>query len=431
MMSIKSQDDIKANFPNIILPNYRKRPSFEIDFEISGQVVKRKPYKVSKEKESWMKEKISFLKNQGIIEDSSSSYASPCVIIPKSNGTFRLCQDYREINKLTELDPFPFPLIDNIINGFGGCNYFTKIDLKDGFYQVGISEKTRKFTAFVTPFGHFQFRRLPFGWKNSPPKFQRIMMRILEKLLIDPTVRVYIDDICIGSRTFEENSKKTSKVLKILNDFGFAINTEKCYFNEPHVEFLGRIIDGKCKVTKIESIRKVLNMRKPFDLHSVRCFTGLTGHFRAYIENYANVVRPLDALKQKDKPFIWNEECERSYQLLLKKITENPILCVPDDELPFELCTDASHYGTGSILYQRNKNEVKGKQLKVVGYQSYTFTKPEINYSTTEKEALAVIKSLKYFRGLIESKHVIIHTDHQALTFILKNKEPKGRLGRW
>ena len=219
--------------------------------------------------------------------------------------------------------------------------------------------------------------------------------------------------------------------MRALEEAGLKLNLKKCLFNVNSVPFCGRIIDGKTKKTKEESIEKVKRMKKPFDVHSLRCFTGLTGHFRAFISKYADIVRPLDRLKQKDVPFEWTEQCEKSYQQLVDIISQNPILQSPDSRLPYELCCDASHYGTGSILYQRDSTQKKPLQLRVIGYQSHTFTKAEQNYTVTEKEGLAVIKAIKYFRGYLEGKQFIVHTDHQALTYILTLKEPKGRIGRW
>jgi len=410
-----SQEDILKHFPKIA--EFNTEPTFTVDFKITpGSIVKCKPYRLSREKMAFAQEKIKELKDKGIIRDSTSPYASPCVITPKANGKLRLCQDFRAINKLTELDPFPFPLIDNIINDFGGCRYFSKIDLKDGFHIIGLSEETRKYTAFVLPFGHYESNRLLFGWKNAPQIFQRIMTKVLEDIILKEKVRVYIDDILIAGFTKEENAKLNYKVLKRLAENRFPVNLEKTLLMQTSIEFLGRVIDGQTKTTRQESVEKVLKMRRPFDLHTLRCFTGLTGHFRAYIQDYASLVRPLDKLKQKDVPFIWSDECQSSYEALVNKITSNPILQVPDWRLPFELTTDASNFGTGAVLYQRDVEETRNRQLRVIGYYSYTFTKAEINYSTTDKEELAVIKAIKYFMSFIEGHPFTVHTDHQALT---------------
>lgn len=430
-LRVYAKEDIEKLFPEVLKDHLESKHIVPFKLKENPRVIQSKPYRLSRERCAWAQERINELKSRGIIRDSHSEYASPCVIVPKEIGKLRLCQDYREINKETTLDPFPFPIIDDVICNFGGCKYFTKFDLKDGFYLIGLNEETKKFTSFVTPFGHYEFNRLPFGWKNSPPIFQRKITEVLGGLLKDLRVSAYVDDIICGDETLEGNAIKTAKILQKLENAGFTINIEKSQFNVSKVTFLGRVIDGQTKTTKQESVDKVRNMKRPIDLNSLRVFTGLTGHFRAFIPNYAKIIRPLDQLKQKDVPFIWSEDCERAFKILVEKITSNPILQLPDWNLAFELCTDASHLGSGAILYQRNSSIKKSQQLRVIGYYSYTFTKPEINYTVTEKEALAVIKAIKYFRSYLEGREFIVHTDHQALTHIMTLKEPKGRLGRW
>ncbi|RWS04879.1 gag-pol fusion protein-like protein, partial [Dinothrombium tinctorium] len=432
VVTILSAEDAKSTFPNLIPDGKVRDPIFEVDFSIrTDYVVKKKPYRMSHEKRIWLKNHINDLISKGWLSHSDSEYASPTIVVPKENGDLRACQDYREINKLTELDPYPVQSIDDIINDFGGCTRFTKLDLKDAFRLIGLTITTRKYTAFVTEEGHYEWNRLPYGWKNSPAKFQRIVGKVLSDVPVTYKFRHYVDDIGIGGRTDEELGAATYEVLKRLNSAQLYVNFEKSVFNVPKIKFVGRYLDGFSKSTKQESIEKVKLMKRPQNVHEVRCFTGLTGHFRAFIKNYADIVRPLDELKKKDVPFIWTAQCEDSFITLKEKISSNPILQVPDWSLPFELCTDASHYGTGSILYQRDIKLAKNLQLRVIGYQSYTFNKAEINYPTTQKEALAVIKALKYFRGLIDGKEITVHTDHQALTHIITLKEPKGRIGRW
>ena len=258
-----------------------------------------------------------------------------------------------------------------------------------------------------------------------------MMVETLDELLQTCKVSVYIDDICIGGVDLKECAEYSFRVLEKLNSKQIQINEAKSVFCVKSVTFLGRNINGKTKTTRTESIERVKLMRKPTDLHSLRCFTGLTGHFRCFIPKYADIVRPLDRLKQKDIPFEWDEKCEQSYQQLVSLISSNPILGVPDWSTQFELSCDASHYGTGAILYQRDTAKSRNKQLKVIGYYSYTFTKPELNYSTTEKECLSVIKAIKYFRSYLEGREFVVNSDHQALSHLLSIKEPKNRLGRW
>ncbi|UYV66672.1 K02A2.6-like, partial [Cordylochernes scorpioides] len=430
--NLVTRRDVEAKFPILCTRTFPMISKFEVDFGLQEnfRVVSAKPYQLQNTKRNWLNMKIRSMLSEGIIKPSNSAFASPCIVIPKKNGDYRLCVDYRRINDETLLDHFPFPRIDDIINVFGGCRFFSKLDLKDGFWQLGISENTRKYTAFVTPSGHFAFLKLPFGWKNYPAKFQRIMTTILGELLNDKVV-AYIDDICCGGYTQEDCSILTHKILERLNTAGLVLNLDKCQFCVPRIDLLGRVIDGDTKKIRSEVTEKVRNMKRPYNLRSLQCFTGLTNHFRAFIKDYAHIVRPLDKLKGKDVTFEWVSECETAYQKLIALITEEPILRVPDGRLPFELSTDASYYGTGAILYQRNLQEKRCKQLRVIGYYSYTFTKAEENYSVTEKECLAVLKAVKHFRSYLESRPFVVHADHRALTQLLSCGELRDRLARW
>ena len=244
-------------------------------------------------------------------------------------------------------------------------------------------------------------------------------------------VCVYIDDICIDADSQSECKRVSLAILSQLKSHNLVINFEKSEFKVPKIEFLGRIIDGSTKTTKQESIERVRGMQRPIDISTVRKFTGLTDHFRAFIKNYAQIVRPLDRLKQKDVKFVWIKECERAFNSLKEIITCNPFLQLPDPKLPYELFTDASHFGCGSVLYQRDTTQPRAQQLRVIAYQSHTFSKQEINYSITEKEASAVITAIKYFRSYLEGESFLAHTDHIALKHLMELKEPKGRLARW
>ena len=297
--------------------------------------------------------------------------------------------------------------------------------------QLGDTEETRQYSAFVLPFGHYEMCRVPFGWKNSPAVFQRAITHALGDLLHDRRIAVYIDDIICGAKTKDENAELTSMILSRLSAAGFVINLRKLKLHENKVTFLGRVIDGYTKTTKEESIDKVRRMEPPTNVHQLRVFCGLAGHFRQFIKDFAKIERPLNLLKRKEVPWEWTSECDDAFDQLKLLITSDPILQLPDWSLPFEVSCDASDLATGSILYQRDSTAPKNRSLRVIGYQSYTFKGAELNYSVTEKEALAVIKAIQYFRSYLEGKQFTVHSDHQALSFILSLKEPRGRLGRW
>ncbi|UYV80066.1 K02A2.6-like [Cordylochernes scorpioides] len=370
-------NDVQENFPSLCGFFRIRVPKFEVDFLLKPDcnVIRSKPYSTSEYKRKWISNKIKEMLDRGIIVPSTSEFASPCVLVQKKDSSFRLCQDYRRLNQETHLDPFSS--IDRIIDRFGGCHYFTKIDSRDGFWQIGLTIESRKFSAVVT------------------------------------------------------QEALSYKILTRLAKFDMTINLGKCQFCVPQVELLGRMINGDFKHMKDQVIEKVKNMRRPYNLKSLQCFTGLTGHFRPYIPNYAMIIRPLDALKRKDSIFTWTEECEESYLKLLTLITSNPILRIPDGSLQYELTTDASYYGTGAVLYQRDITEKKSRQLRVINYYSYMFTRAEQNCSVTEKECLAVLKAVEHFRAYLECKSFTVHTDHRALTQLPSCGNLRDRLARW
>lgn len=202
--TVLDKDNIQKMFPPANKGVSYKKYAIPFRLKDNAETVCLKPYRLSRERYIWAQDRIQELIDKNVIRPSTSKFASPCVIVPKANGTLRLCQDYRALNSQTDLDPFPFPSIDEIISNFGGCKAFSKIDLKDGFHQVPLTKETRQYTAFVLPFGHYEFNYLPFGWKNSPSVFQRFMSNVLGNLLRDPFIKVYVDDILIGGRTKDE-----------------------------------------------------------------------------------------------------------------------------------------------------------------------------------------------------------------------------------
>ena len=214
---------------------------------------------------------------------------------------------------------------------------------------------------------------------------------------------VYVDDIIVYSKSEVLHQQHVAQVLTALSEADLKVNFKKSEFFKTKVTFLGRVLDGTTKNTKEESVARIAKLAKPFDVHSLRVFLGLAGHFRAFIQDYALKTRCLTRLMQKDVPFCWTDDCETAYKELVRVISSDPVLTLPDFDLPFELNTDASHYGTGAILYQRDERQPSNRQLRVIGYHSYTFNKAEVNYTTTEKEALAVLKAVRYFRSYLES----------------------------
>lgn len=430
---VKCAEDIATTYPELVcIGSYpQAMKSHKVPFELADKTVIRKaPYNMSRERKMWLKKELQEMLDADIIRPSVSPFASPITIAPKEDGTFRLCTDYRVLNRQTELIPFPMPKIDTIIDETGGCRHFSRIDLCKGFWQIPLTEETKMYTAFITPFDLYEYNRLPFGWKNSPAWFQKIMNDVLKPFL-GVFCNVYIDDIIVFSKTEAEHQDHLSQVLNALSLAHLKVNFKKSAFFQQKVVFLGRVFDGNTKSTKQESVEKISQLKKPYDVHSLRVFLGLAGHFRSFIKDFAVKTRCLTRLTQKEVPFEWSDECERVYRDLVHRISSDPVLRIPDFTLPFELNTDASHYGTGAVLYQKCIEASGREKRHVVGYYSYTFKPSETNYTTTEKEALAVLKAVDYFRTYLEGTKFTLFTDHQALTHLLNMTQTKGRIARW
>ena len=428
---ISSMSDVERIFPDLLRED--RQPQFTVPFAIEKPelLTPCKPFRLSPEKQEKLRTALDSMLERGIIRPSQSKVPAPLVAVSKPNGTVRPCVSYKQHNELTKLDVMPFPFIDDVIMSYGGCHFFTKIDLRDGFFQIALTEATKHLTAFITPWEIYESNRLPFGWKNSPPIFQRILTRVLGDLLHHRRVHVYVDDISCGAPTKEENEHLTFLIMQRLDANGFMINAKKCDINQSSITLLGRVIDGQSRTTRLETVEKVKNMRAPHDRKSLMQYRGLLGHFRSWIPNFAGLMRPLDALTRKDQPFVWTPACQHSFETLNQLVTSEPILCQPDWSLHFELCCDASHLGTGAVLYQHDPTASKGKEKRLIAFHSYTFTKPEINYTVTEKECLAVVKAVKYFRSMLDGRSCTVHSDHQALSTLLDMKEAKNRLARW
>ena len=271
--------------------------------------------------------------NDGLVEFTETEFASPALVVGKKDnpdGTtnkMRLCADLREINQWTVQDPFPFHRIDDLLLRAGGAEWFSKIDFRESFYQIPLSTRSRKYTSFVAPGIHVQHTVLPFGWKNSPQKFQRFMTcHVLRELLHDRRIGNYIDDTFIAAETREECPRITYVVLERFQEAGLIINPVKTQICVPSIKLLGRILDGLTRTTRNECREKSLKSRDPNDIYTLRYFCGLMEQFRDRIDHYSDIIKPLNNLKKKSIFFEWNDECKAAKQLLMDNITQDPVL---------------------------------------------------------------------------------------------------------
>ncbi|XP_046484824.1 uncharacterized protein [Neodiprion pinetum] len=377
-----------------------------------------------------IEKQITDLLKMNIIEPSNSPYNSPLWIVPKKedskgNKRWRLVIDYRKLNEKTIGDAYPLPLISDILDQLGGAKYFSIFDLASGFHQIAMHPDDKHKTAFTTPHGHYEFNRMPFGLKNAPATFQRLMDLVLRGLQgID--LFVYLDDIVIYARSLEEHATKFIKLAERLRKANLTLQSDKCEFLRTEVKYLGHIIsaDGvKPDPKKIEAVKK---FPVPKTTKNVKEFLGLAGYYRRFIKNFAKIAKPLSELTSKNKKFEWNSNTQLAFEILRDKLCEAPILQYPDFSSQFVVTTDASGFAVGAILSQGKPGEDAP-----VAYASRVLNKHERNYSTTEKEMVAIVYAIKTFRPYLYGRQFTLLTDHRPLVWVNSTNDPTSRVMRW
>ena len=388
--------------------------------------IKQRPYHLSPTEHEFVGKEIDHMIQQGIVQPSSSPWASPIVLVKKKNGKTRFCVDYRKLNKITKRDAYPLPRIDEILDSLGNAKYFTSLDLASGYWQVEMNESDKEKTAFVTKQGIFEFNVMPFGLTNAPATFQRLMDRILYDIK-DKYVLVYLDDINIYSTTFEEHMQHLQEVMERFRQANLKLNLEKCQFCKKELAFLGHVINANGIQPDPGKVDKVKNFPIPTNITELRGFIGLASYYRRFIQDFATIVAPMNNLLRKDIPYIWNENCQSSFEILKEKLTTAPILAYPDFTKQFLLYTDASYKGLGAVLAQEDDN---GNE-HVIAYASRSLVGAEYNYAPTEIECLATVWAMKYFRPYIYLSEFTLITDHSALQWMINNPTPSKWMTRW
>lgn len=387
--------------------------------------IRQVPYRIHPQKRQQMKEEVDYLLQTGLAVPSSSPWASPCILVPKEGGQLRLCTDYRRVNAVTVPDSYPIPRIDDLVDSIGKSKFISKIDLLKGYYQVRLTEKAQVISAFITPFGLYQYVVMPFGMRNSPATFQRIMNYLFQDM---EGVRVYLDDILILANTWSQHLERLSAVLQKLDAAQLTIKLAKTTICTATVTYLGHVIGQGQVCPKEANVCAILDYPPPTNRKALMRFLGMAGFYRRYCPNFASVAAPLTQLTSGKVVFKWTEACQTSFDQLKNFLASKPVLTVPDFKRPFVLHTDASDLATGSVLLQEDEEGV----LHPVAYQSSKLNKHQLSYSTVEKELLSIVTAIKKFECyLYGGPSLKIFTDHNPLTFLERNKTSNQRLLRW
>jgi len=402
----------------------------KIRLKANARPIKQKYYRLTKLKSDILKEEIAKLIKKKLIEPSYSEWSSPIVLIPKPNGKWRLCIDYRKVNDVTEKDSYSLPNIDEIFDSLDGARFFSTLDLYSGYHQILMDPESVEITTFTTKFGNYQFKVMPFGLTGAPATFQREMNKILFPF-IGKFVYNFIDDVLIYSKTKEEHIEHLRQVLNVFKENELKINIEKCTFMKEEVEVLGHKVSSKGLSPLDSKVEAIKNWKAPENVHELRSFLGAIGYYRDFIEHFAQITAPLCKLLKKNAKFVWTSEQESSFNQLKEKLINAPILKFPCFEKEFIIRTDASYDGIEGVLLQ--KDEKSGKEHPV-HYISRSLNKHEKKYGITDLEGTALMYCLSKFKPYIMGNPIqtIVYTDHKPLLGLFKNKEPNNaRQTRW
>ena len=392
--------------------------------------INTKTYRFPQIHQKEVKEQIEKMLHQKIIRHSTSPWSSPIWVVPKKldasgKQKWRVVIDYRKLNDITIGDSYPLPNITDILDKLGHSIYFSTLDLASGFHQIELNPDDIAKTAFNTPYGHYEFLRMPFGLKNAPATFQRAMDSVLYGLQGERCF-VYLDDIVVFASSLQEHEQKLTEVFNRLRKHGLKVQPDKCEFLRKEVAYLGHIISNEGVKPNPDKVQAVQSFPVPKTCKDIKSFLGLAGYYRRFIPNFSKITKPLTSLLKKDVPFIWSDDQQQSFDHCKKILTESPILQYPDFSKEFILTTDASIHAIGAILSQ---GEI-GKDLPIA-YASRTLNKAESNYSTIERELLAIVWAVKHFRPYLFGRRFKIVTDHKPLTWLFSVKDPGSRLVRW
>ncbi len=388
--------------------------------------IRQRPYRVPESQKEEVLRQLRKLEEAGIISASNSPWASPLVIVKKKDSTLRLCVDYRKLNAVTRKDSFPLPRIDELLDHLGNAQYFSTLDLFAGYHQIEIAKEDRAKTAFTTFAGLYQWNTMPFGLACAPSVFQRT----LEFLLLGLNWKnclVYIDDIICFSPDFETHLRDLSSIFQRFRDGNLKCKPKKCFFVRPKVPYLGHTISKHGIEPDESKIKAVRDMPSPKDLTGVKQALGFLQFYRKFVASFAEIASPLYVLQRKGVQFKWAEDCETAFRTLIDRLITAPILAFPDFQREFLLATDASGFGIGAVLSQVLDDELEHP----IAFASRALQKHERNYSTIEKECLAIVWGIKEFKHYLYGRPFVVITDHSPLSYMYQSTTDSTRLQKW
>ena len=360
----------------------------------------------------------------GVIEPSTSAWASCPVFVRKKDGKARWCLDFRALNDVTKKDLYPLPNMSECMDALDGNVWFSKLDCNSAFWQIPMAEESKKYTSFRCRDASYQFTRLPYGLCNSPASFCRAMGLVMDGLTWT-TVLCFMDDICCLGKDTKDHLKNLEEVFKRFRSYGLKFKPRKCELFTQQIEYLGRLIGSDGYTLTDRSVETIQKWTEPTTTKEVERFLGLANWHRQFIKDFSEIAEPLHRLLRK-KIFIWGVEQRDAFIRLKEALLSPEVLAIPNKEGRFILDCDASETAIGAQLLQ-----IQEGVERVIAYGSFGLTKSHRKYCTTKKELLAVVKFTTQFRHYLLGQEFTCRTDHNSLVWLMNFKLADGQIARW
>ena len=409
-------EDFKELFDGT-LGKWQMEP-YDVELRDDATPYHARAYPIPKCHTDTLKLEVERLVEAGVLRKvNRSEWAAPTFIIPKKDGSVRFISDFRELNKRIKRKPYPIPKIQDMLLKLEGFKYATSLDLNMGYYHIELSPHSKQLCTIVLPWGKYEYQRLPMGLCNSPDIFQEKMSTLMQDLEF---VRAYIDDLLVITKgSYEEHLSRLSEVLTRLQDAGLKVNAKKSFFAKEELEYLGYWITREGIQPVTSKVNAIANIAEPKTKKQLRSFIGVVNYYRDMWIRRSHVLAPLAKLTSKNAKWSWGPEQQKSFKDMKKIISKEVLLAYPDFNEEFVIHTDASHTQLGAVISQKGKP---------IAFYSRKLKPEQTRYTTTERELLSIVETLKEFRNILLGQRIVVHTDHKNLTCKNFNTE---RVMRW